>query len=98
MAVILLLGCTASRGGPSPGLLRGTCRARPVLRPSWSPGPGGQGIAHSLEQAHAHCGSQVEGRARVSLLGHIPKRLVQAFHKTLPSPRRVVSVARDAPT
>lgn len=55
-------------------------------------------MAHSLEQAYARCGSQVEGRARVSLLGHIAKRLVQAFHKTLPSPRRVVSVARDAPT
>ena len=73
-------------------------RGPPVLRLSRSPGPGGQGMAHSLEQAHARCGSQVEGRARVSLLGHIPKRLVQAFHKTLPSPGRAVSIARDAPT
>lgn len=53
---------------------------------------------HSLEQAHARRGSQVERRARVSLLGHVPKRLVQAFHEALPSPRRVVSIARDAPT
>lgn len=53
--------------------------------------------AHSLEQAHTRCGSQVEGRARVSLFGHIPKRLFKASNKTLAGPRRVVCVAGDAP-
>lgn len=58
---------------------------------------GDRAQAHSLEQAHTRCGSQVEGRARMSLFGHIPKRLFKASNKTLASSRRVVCVAGDAP-
>lgn len=57
-----------------------------------------RGRAHSLEQAHACCGSQVEGCAHVSLFGHVLKCLVQAFNKTLASPGRVVCIAGDAPS
>lgn len=54
------------------------------------------GRAHSPEQAHACRGSQVEGCACVSLLGHVPKCLLQAFHQTLAGPGRVVCVAGNA--
>lgn len=57
-----------------------------------------RGRAHSLEQAHACCGSQVEGRAHMSLSGNLLKCLVQAFNQALASPGRVVCVAGDAPS
>lgn len=67
----------------------------PYAEALWRPG---RSRAHSLEQAHACCGSQVEGRVHMALLGHLLKRLVQAFNETLASPGRVVCVAGDAPS
>lgn len=101
--MILLLGCSASAQpaeGPQPraaaGGVQDPPRAQAAVVPRARRSAAREG--HSLEQAHARRGSQVQRRVRVSLLGHVPKRLVQAFHKTLPGPRRVVSIARDAPT
>lgn len=103
MAVILLLGCSASAQpaeGPQPRAAAGGVQGPPWAQAAMVPRARRSAAreGHSLEQAHARRGSQVERRARVSLLGHVPKRLVQAFHEALPSPRRVVSIARDAPT
>ena len=53
---------------------------------------------HSLEQAHAGRGTQVERRACVLLLGHIFQSLVQAVHQARPGSRRVGAVAGDART
>lgn len=89
--------CPTGQGGPSPRRL--LLRPHLALRLLWGPRARKvRGQAHSLEQAHARCGSQVEGCVYVSLLGHVPKCLVQAFNKTLAGPGRVVCIAGDAPT
>lgn len=91
--------CPTIQDGLSPGLLAADgCGAHPLLRLLWGPRASKvRGQAHSLEQTHARRGSQVEGRAHVSILGDVPDCLVQAFSKTLASARRIVCVAGDTP-
>lgn len=74
----------------------------PCLRGETAGSPGsekpGSRNGHSLEQAHAGRGTQVERGARLLLLGHVSKSLVQAGHQACPCGRRVGAVAGNAGT
>lgn len=97
--------CAWQRGDVTAVLrhLHPACVARRAAGTAGSPGSEKAGSwhgqsRHSLEQAHAGRGTQVERGARLLLLGHVSKSLVQAGHQACPCSWRVEAVAGNAGT